>query len=510
MAPAKMAHDLIEMSGAVWIGVCILLGALLMELFAPKSLLEGFQAIGAPVRAPALQPATTKSNILTNIVSRRGDVGFDREDGDYLQDRRYFAGYADVQRYGVQNDFCRMLIPLGGKPAEMFFACALAGTAPAPTTGYKTEPVKNGFLISRDDYMRDILRDGREAYCRILKGPNGFLPQCRRALDDGFSKKDELDTNPPDDIQQLVTFYEGCEFWLRLRDDMLDYIGRGVITTTGGLSIDETPRPIVTKGIHFNGHDQFVRFGDTQNLEMGSQIKMRTLRAFSVWAKFDAFTNNAHIFDMGDGPGNNNVFLGILGKGDGDAPPRKPGECDKTTVPDRPSGAQFCPELKAQDLLEDSAGNVDEYVCPGPEVLPRNLPPIQTKPRPVTNATRATLIYEVWDKTLRKVQIKINRAVPLKEWVHLVVTATSMDAMSPQLKVYVNGEDMYTLDNGALPQSAMTTNNYLGKSNWASGFTLYEMQDELFQGSVFDFRMYSAPLTGKKIRDIYTWGKNQL
>jgi hypothetical protein len=447
---------------------------------------------------------------LTNLVTRRGEVGFDTEDGNFVQDRRYFAGYADVQRYGVKNDFCRMVMPLGGQPAEMFFACALAGTAPASTTAYKTGAVKDGFLIGRDDYMRDLLGDGREAYCRILKGPSGFLPQCRRALDTGFSTKDELDTSPPGDIQQLVTFYEGCEFWLRLRDDMVDYIGRGVIQTAGDMVIDERPRPILTKALQFNGNDQFVRFGDTQALTMGAQIKLRTLRAFSVWAKFDAFTNNAHIFDMGDGPGNNNVFLGILGKGDGDAPLRKAGECDTSTVPDRPSGAQFCPELKAQDLLEDSAGNVDEYVCPGPEVLPRKLDPIQTKPRPVTNATRATLVYEVWDKTLRKVQIKINRAVPLNEWVHLVVTATSMDAMSPQLKVYVNGEDKYTLDNGALPQTATTAKNYLGKSNWASGITLYEMQDELFKGSVFDFRMYSAPLSVKKIRDIYTWGKSQL
>jgi hypothetical protein len=66
------------------------------------------------------------------------------------------------------------------------------------------------------------------------------------------------------------------------------------------------------------------------------------------------------------------------------------------------------------------------------------------------------------------------------------------------------------LEDGALPQAASLSNNYLGKSNWASGFTLYEMQDELFKGSLFDFRMYSAPLNVKKVQAIRSWGLNRL
>jgi len=496
------------MSGAIWIGVWVLLGALLFEMFAPNIVTEGFKAISG-AKPPLV--AAEKANILTNRLPRRGDVSFGLEPSNYLQDHRYFTEYADVQRYGVKHDFCRMLMPLNGADDEMFFACALAGTAGAITTiGYKTPRVKDGFTLSRDDYMSDIMKDGREAYCRILNGPKGFLPQCRRALDTEFSDKDQLDLTPPDDIEQLLRFYESCELWFRLRDDMLDYIGRGIVKTVGGMKIDETPRPPLTRGLHFNGKDQFARFGDAQDLTLGAQIKLRTIRAFSIWARFDSFTNNAHIFDMGDGPGKNNVFLGILGKGDDDAPLRTIGECEKSTVPARPSGAQFCPELRAQDLLEDSAGNVDEYTCTGPEILPRKIEPIETKHRSATRATRATLLYEVWDKTLRKVQIKVNRAIPLDTWTHIAVTATSTDAVAPQLKVYVNGEDMYTLDNGALPQSASLSNNYLGKSSWASGFTTYEMQDELFHGSLFDFRMYSAPMTPKKIQEIFTWGSNML
>jgi hypothetical protein len=499
------------MSG-VWLGLWLLLGALLIELFRPKLIEEGFKAFRSS------QPVTEKQNVITNMILRRGDVGINQD--DWIQDRRYFAGYADVQRYGVKNDFCRMVVPLNGKDDEAFFACALAGTV-GSSVAFKTPAVKDGFAIGRDDYMRDILKEGRDAYCRILKGPSGFLPQCRRATDTGFSAKDELDANPPSDIQTMLQFYESCELWLRLQDDMLDYIGKATLQVAGGVSINEAPSnqvrradtpadPILTKGIHLNGQDQFVRIGDSQTLELGAQIKLRTIRAFSIWARFDEFTNNAHLFDFGDGPGKNNVFLGILGRGDAEFNPRTGGACETSTVPAAPSGAQFCPELKAQDLLEESAGNVDEYVCTGPEITPRRLEPIETKPLPTTKANRATLLYEVWDKTLRKVQIKVNRAIPLGKWVHIAITATSMDAMRPQLKVYVDGEDLYTLDDGALPQAATLSNNYLGKSNWASGFSLYEMQDELFKGSLFDFRMYSAPLTAKKVQAIRAWGLDRL
>ena len=473
-----------------------------MELLAPTVIAEGFKSI-------ASRPVAEKNNIITNTIRKRGDVGPGIEEGNYSQDGRYLAGYADVQRYGVKHDFCRMVRPLNGKADEAFFACALAGAKLSATTssvGFRTPAVKDGFKLGRDDYMRDIMNEGRDAYCRILKGPTGFFPQCRRALDTGFSKKDELDSNPPGDIATLVGFYEGCEMWLRLRDDMLDYIGRTTVQVAGRAAVDETPRPDTTKGLQFNGNDQFVRLGDSTSLELGSQIKLRTVRAFSVWAKFDEFTNNAHLFDFGDGPGKNNVFLGILGKGDGEAELRPPSQCESSTVPAAPSGAQFCPELKAQTLMEDSAANVDEYTCTGPEVMPRRLEPVRVFPSPVKDAKKATLVYEVWDKTLRKVQIKVNRAIPKGKWVHIVVTATSMDAVAPALKVYVDGTEVYSLETGALPQAATLSHNYLGKSNWASGISLYEMQDELFKGSMFDFRMYSTPLNAKKVAAIHKWG----
>jgi hypothetical protein len=238
---------------------------------------------------------------------------------------------------------------------------------------------------------------------------------------------------------------------------------------------------------------------------------MRSIRAFSVWVKFDKFTNNAHIFDFGDGPGVNNTWLGILGKGDNPGDIRPQSSCPETTVPTEKSGAQFCQEMTPQDLYAISAADVNAYTCSGITVLPNKVDPIQTKKvAPVSDAKRATLQYEVWDKKLRKMQVKINGAIPVDKWTHIVVTANTMDAMRPDVEFYVNGTLLYTQEAGYLPQAKVTSNNYLGKSNWTNDFSGYELRDELFNGSIFDFRMYSTNLSEAKIKRTLQWGMKKL
>jgi hypothetical protein len=277
--------------------------------------------------------------------------------------------------------------------------------------------------------------------------------------------------------------------------------------------MDQTPSPTVTRGLTLNGIDQFVRIGDTDELSLGNKVKMRTVRAFSVWVKFDEFTNNAHIFDFGDGAGINNVFLGILGKGDADEGVLRPGpKCPQTTIPEGEVGAQFCPEVRPQTLYETSAAAVEDWECKNPSVLPRKMEPIQTKrpAAPTKNASRATLIYEVWDQKLRKVQIKVNRAIPLGEWTHILITAKNSDAMRPDLNVIINGNIVFTQSQGYLPQAKITSHNYFGKSNWANDFSMYELRDELFKGAIFDFRMYSSVVSESKGKRILQWGLGKL
>jgi hypothetical protein len=254
---------------------------------------------------------------------------------------------------------------------------------------------------------------------------------------------------------------------------MNDYMDRAIVQFAGGLRIDQTPRPTVTQALYFNGQDQFVRLGDTSELSFGNVVKMRSLRAWSVWVKFDSFTNNAHIFDFGDGPGVNNTFMGILGKGDAaeDSGNKvRPGtDCPETTIPDGPSGAQFCPELKPQDLYATSSANVDEYTCPGLDTYARKMEPIQTKKvRPATDAKRATLLYEVWEKKLRKVQIKVNGAIPIGKWTHIVLTAKNMDAMRPDLNVYVNGNLVFNVHFVKLVYAAYTRQGKISENKNAN------------------------------------------
>ena len=485
----------------------------MLELVAPKQLTEGFQALGSSGSAA---PLPDLGNPLTRLVTRRGDVGIGIEQPGYFQDKRYYMGYADVQRYGVKNDFCRIMTRSDTTDSkELFFACALAGTTVTDTTQFRTEKVGEGFRISRDDYMRAIVGDSRDAYCRILKAKDGsYLPHCRRALDTKFSNKDEVDPEPPEQIKTMMDFYTGCELWLRLRDDMLDYMDRAVMQVAGGQLIDQTPNPTITRGLTLNGIDQFVRFGDTDELSLGNRVKMRSVRAFSVWVKFDEFTNNAHIFDFGDGAGINNVFLGILGKGDADeGNVLRPGpKCPETTIPEGEVGAQFCTEMSPQTLYKTSAAAVEDWECPNLTVLPRKITPIQTKrpAMPTKDASRATLIYEVWDQKLRKVQIKINRAIPLGKWTHILIAAKNPDAMRPDLNVIINGNIVFTKEQAYLPQAKSTTHNYLGKSNWANDFSDYELRDELLKGSIFDFRMYSSVVSESKGKRILQWGMDKL
>ena len=238
---------------------------------------------------------------------------------------------------------------------------------------------------------------------------------------------------------------------------------------------------------------------------------MRSIRAFSVWVKFDKFTNNAHVFDFGDGAGINNTFLGILGKGDGEEAIRPESKCPETTIPTEKSGAQFCPEIRPQTLFETSAADVEHWECKNPSVLARKIPPIQTRPiAGGAGGSRATLIFEIWDQKLRKVQIKVNRVIPLDKWTHILITAKNMDAMRPDLTIVINGNTVFTQEKAYLPAAKITSNNYLGKSNWANDFSNYELRDELFQGAIFDFRMYSAPVSETKGKRILQWGMKKL
>ena len=532
------------MSGSIWIGLILLCSILLLELIAPNKLSEGFQSL-SPV------PFYSKPSYFSQFVSKNTVANPMKEEGGYIMDGRYFHDYTDVQRLNVNQDYCRVVVPKSGgtlnsegkriisadavkgsasrakqesvpssgpdtEESLSFFACALGGTDGKSTIVYKSNTVATGLKLSRDDYMRDIMKDGRAAYCRILKATDGsYQPLCRKALDVGFDDRDVADPLPPDDIKTLLNFYQGCTMWLRLRDDMKDYVNSVQVYTGGSLAIDETPRPSPTYGLSFDGVQQFLRIGDTPDLTLGSVVKLRTTRAFSVWAYFDEFTNNAHIFDFGDGAGRNNTFLGILGKGDpqvGGGAEIRPLLCGTgSTIPEGKTGQQRVQEVSPQEFMKTTAANVDEYIDIDQQVEARILEPSTVRmPKPTGPSNKATLHYEVWDSQQRKMNIKVNSIIPLKQWVHIAITAITEDAARPDIGVFVNGEMVFVQPSGYLPQPISTTNNYLGKSNWTDNTSTYELRDELFSGKLFDFRVYKTRMSDTKIRQTIRWGQELL
>ena len=493
-------------------------------MVVPEKIKEGFQWVAIRDKPPIAADTNVLAapdNLLTQAYKRRSDVGFNREEPNYSADIRYFANYMDIQGIGSQKDYCRVVFPTGGSEDDSFFACALAGTDGLTSVEYRTATVKDGLRLGRDDYIRKMGTNGRDAYCRIVKEGALFQPMCLIPELTKFGVRERMDTDPPDDIKILLDFYAQCRLWLRFRDDMKDYMrGSTVVQVAGGATVMEfPPRPTVTRALHLNGTDQFLRLGDSSDLSFGNTGSLRDVRAFSVWVKFDEFTNNAHIFDFGNGAGKDNVFLGILGKGDADAAGNKvrdESNCPQTTVPDYGSGAQFCKEMRPQDLYLISSANVDDFSCTAPDIYadPAKATQLftrtQRKDDPNAKRSRATLLYEVWDNRLRAMQIKVNQAIPVGEWTHLVITAKNMDAMRPDILVYVNGEMVYTKESGVLPQTAVTEKNYIGKSNWTDEPGGYELKDELLKGSVFDFRIYNGVLSSRKIKHMFQWGLDHL
>jgi hypothetical protein len=510
----------------VYIVVAVLLITLILDIWRPRFLREGFLV------SPGDNP------FVTAYFPRRGDVSFDEDESGFIQDPRNVRGFSDVQSLGVKHDFCRMVIPKGkDDEQDRFFACALAGTENLSSTNFRTQTVRNGFKTSRDDYMRDTDKDGKYEYCAVVKSLSGqWEPQCYRALTTSFDTRTLIDVNPPSDIADILYFYQGILFWYRFIDDMKDYSENLKLFTAGDMKIDEAEVKILpsqlltgedertttldervqkTDGLKFNGINQFLRLGDAPDMSFGTKISIIGMRALMVWVKFDNFTNNAHILDFGNGAGQDNVFLGIIGRGDqamdtGDEL-RPTSICD-TTIPQAPSGAQKVDEVTPMNLMLTTAANVEEYTCQGPECLPRNLPPIGSLKQRSSSAVpqTATLLYEIWSGKQRLQHTVVSKAFKLKKWTHVCITTSSGDGVRPSVQIWIDGEMMKEDGNGYLPQTSFTDNNYIGKSNWSREASQYENKPELFKGSLFDLRGYTQSVPKEKLNKTIEWGKKYL
>jgi hypothetical protein len=477
---------------------------------------------------------------------RRSDVvPGQREDVDgWLRNWRYFEGYADVQRLGYKADFCRV-VEKPGAPDTRIMACALAGQEGIDSLVYRTDSARAGMRFSRDNYFRDVNGDGRDDYVRILKvskSPNdrwqalavladltrfkpigstvitkgdGFLPPSENTLPVGSAEMP--DNDPPPEMKDLLMFFEGIMVWYRWFDDMVDYSENTQISIAGDARVEEKPGLTETKGLEFNRlpavsedvpatADQFLKIGENARLEFDTIVTIRNLRAISVWAYFDEFTNNARIFDFGNGAGRDNVLLGIEGRGNTKsafgALNARPSEMNAVC------SARAAPETTPQNFLATTSANVDAWDCPGPEPVDSTYPEDEKAAEEVEPT--ANLLFEIWDTQQRKMRIRVLDAVPLKRWVHIALTTTDANSIRPTWHVYVDGKKVFEEPDGHVPLKSYLTRNYIGRSNWEGVTTQYEDADERFRGSLFDFRLYRQPMSGSKINRTVEWGRQKL
>ncbi len=447
------------------------------------------------------------SKFLARYIPRRGDVGPEQEEDAYVMDPRYFHDYTDVQGFNGQTDYCRMVIPKDTKDeTQKFFACALGGTDGLSSVSYRTQTVAEGFKLGRDDYMRDIQGRGINSYCRVVKAPDGqFKALCNVGGPVRF-RDDKMipDVEPPAHIADLLRMYSGVVGWLRLADDMVDYADNLYVSKMGAIDIDETdinPEPV--KGLKFDGISGYLRIGDNPQLEFGNRVMLRNVRAMMCWVKFDRFTNNAHIFDFGDGAGINNVFMGIIGRGNTTLR-----DSSKANIVDDAIVIEPVEEVTPRQLLDN-----DPTVCNGFTVKPRKLKPIVGKKEEVTDddgAETAHLCYEIWDRDDRKMRVEIPNAFMRGVWTHVVVAAVKDDPYRPDIAFYINGKLRHTQPSGWLPQRSETTMNFIGRSNWIDATGPYANKSQLFEGSLWDFRMYNTVVAPKLIEQSYKWGAKRL
>lgn len=435
-----------------------------------------------------------------------------QEADGWIRNTRYFEGYVDVQRLGYKADFCRV-VEKKNLPESRIVACALAGQEGLDAFTYRSDSARAGMKFSRDDYFRDVNKDGLDDYGRIVKvesAPNDRWEA--RALLAGlarFKQMEVTDNEPPPDIQDLLWFYEGIMVWYRLFDDMVDYAENTQIRIAGSIKMDESTqeKKITTKGCEFNkvGTEQYIKIGENSQLEFDTQVQLRQLRAISTWVYFHEFTNNARIFDFGNGAGHDNVLLGIEGKGNTTGAFGKLG--NRPSEDNEVCSRKPAQEVSPQEFMKSTEANVEEYDCPDPESV-RSTYPEDTEEQDVD--PRATLLFEIWDTQQRKMRMRVLNAIPLRKWTHIAITTTDGSSFRPTWQVYIDGKKVYELPDGHMALKSFTNSNYIGRSNWEGQTSQYQDADERLKGNLFDFRLYRSPMSQKKIQKTVDWGRKKI
>jgi hypothetical protein len=157
--------------------------------------------------------------------------------------------------------------------------------------------------------------------------------------------------------------------------------------------------------------------------------------------------------------------------------------------------------------MKTTCANTNDFSCPDMQVA-AVIP--SRKPMEIKSSDTADMIYEIWEKKVRKMRVKIPGMFRAKEWVHIAITTAKSDSFRPDIKIFKNGEMSFIQPSGWMPTTSKLASNLIGKSNWQDQTSQYANKDELFKGAIFDFRAYNVPLSDKVIKETVDWGKVKL
>lgn len=404
----------------------------------------------------------------------------------YLRDLRYTASHVDIQGSGYATDFCRA-VRRADDPDSLHIACSLGN---AGSGDIRSKTVGEGLRMSRDDYWARVTSNPKQLrmdYCRILRDEDTgeHYSSCIVIGNSQRNTSEEIDTNPPDRIKELLSAYEGIMTWFRWHDDGEDYAENADYIMYGRPQVPNLLNADLTRGLQLNrlhlaeglGNQnkptsEYLRWGERGTLTLDQTIQPRQIRAISFWIWWDAFTTGANVLECSNGNYKDMFRLGIEG-GSPSLPPSRHAE----------------PASELRPAAREAIGNLTEpMLSPGIGSSSSSYETNNTNQN-----TNATYVFEIWDDTQRIMRLEAPQGSTVTEsWQHVAVTVTDGTDWWPTWQMWINGTLVSTKMDGRLSSALELKQNYIGKG---------------VRGCIQDFRIYRTPIAPASVM---RWSKPKL
>lgn len=324
-------------------------------------------------------------------------TGYEHKPGSMYQ-------LANIQGTKRKGNWCRIVRNIENH-SDQFITCSLKDIHNKYPYWFKSANKREGFLIGRHGYMKDINESGIDSYCRILSEnissvPYGQAPtwdvKCNLTEGLELTSKIVRDPEPPENITNLLKHYEGCIAWFAWNTPNKNEFIRNLNVLNNG-------------GVTYHAKNGYIWDGIKSHLTMYENIPWNHTRTICCWVKMNEntdineeligttnsnkkyFKRWSKIFDFYKEPYNNHFFLGN----------------------------------------EDITGN---------------------------------LVMECWHGGSRAMRLVSKDFFKPNQWVHICITTEDIMSINPTWIIYKNGIKIDKHTNGKLPSNENTTIQQFGKS----------------------------------------------